>query len=206
MRFAVEAAWKKSRNEFLNIVWPMIGPQIGGDHLDYCEDPTVEGLQKDLDQGSSIDYLFRDKNGVMITFGSRVQSGFAYRNHTIRAFRTNCHRCNAPCEKHQELARLCRAKDAGGMVSSYSIQAYIDNRRKLLRVGAIRTLDLIDYIRRYEVLYTPDPTKSPLFNIQKRFHRYGVSCERTSEGQIFIYTAPWEQMIAKGVDVIIVEP
>lgn len=132
-----------SSSDFLRVVWPAIGPLVGGGEIVPVESVADKGMATMLDQRSGIDawHLSRDKQVRGIA--SRVQWGStAWNTFTVRYAR------HSGASTEYEKRKNDIYADAGWLYPHLTVQAYIGGSKAasgdLLSVAVIKTKSLID--------------------------------------------------------------
>jgi hypothetical protein len=130
----------KSRSRTVNLVWPIIGPKLGGGDLIQIEGfAQLHPALKFLDCFAGIDHLIY-QSGVGIGLASRVQNGddFDYQTWTVR---NGSHNGSSNTEYARHLKQL---STRGAIKPQYWCQAYVSPRQnKLLRAAIANTADII---------------------------------------------------------------
>lgn len=130
----VGAAIRRSSHTFAGIVWPVLGPRLGGGEIIPVETVTEGRMAELLDTVAGID-MWHVKGQQMYGLASRVQYGpTPWDSFTIRFRR----RSGIPTEWEKRI----RAIADGALFPYLTVQAYVDGDR-LLSAAAVPTRHLI---------------------------------------------------------------
>lgn len=124
MRADVERSISKSATALRDIVWPRIGPLVGGGRLVPVEDVTSPGFARELDLLAGIDAWQIINEQRMRGLASRVQFGSTdWATFTVRT--------SLPSGQDTELQkRLTWLRSTDGTLGPHlTCQAYVDNGR-----------------------------------------------------------------------------
>lgn len=127
---------RKSSEDFLKLVWPVIGPQFG--EIIPVETVTANSFARELDARAGIDNWLIGIDGHMRGLASRVQwTESSYDTFTIRIRA----RFGGPTEYHKRKKEI--ATD-GALTPHYVCHAYVStNRLRLVAVALGRMRDII---------------------------------------------------------------
>lgn len=133
---------KRSQSSFLNHVWPVIGPMIGGGRAVSMEASQDSELRKLFDAAGGVDAWQVLDGGLLYGVSSRVQpTGIDYGTFTVRLMRNTAYRT-----EWQKLYEAVTASD-GRLYPKWFVQAYMDKQStRLLSVAAIHTDELVRFI------------------------------------------------------------
>lgn len=128
-----------SSSHFATLVWPVIGPMIGGGTIISVES-LDSNLSMHLDVLAGIDAL-QVYNGMIRGLATRVQYGTPWASFTLRHKRTS----GARTELAKRLDAIRNPQD-GIMYPAIQIQAYISSRTdgRLYHVCAAHTVDILE--------------------------------------------------------------
>ena len=143
----------QSARTFSEIVWPEIGPLIGGGEFYSVEVRTVNGLRKILDEVAGIDgfQCCRDHKLVR-SIASRIQYG--PRSHD--SFTIRYHRANGADTEWIKRLRAIHDPFAKWCFPSLTVQAYVSHEGHLLSACVVPTLALYRYAHRWLNENRPD--------------------------------------------------
>ncbi len=135
---------RRSARLFTEIVWPALGPMIGGGKYVSLESKGANGLRYILDTVAGVDgFQVQEEQKLVRGIASRVQRVYEtpYNTFTIRYHRAN----GADTEWIKRLRALNGAFNEW-LIPTLTVQAYIarDNNR-LLSAAAVPTKDLYGY-------------------------------------------------------------
>lgn len=150
----VTAAIERSAHNFQSIVWPTIGPLLGGGRLMPVETVTDSGMAQTLDMLAGVDlwYVYQDH---IFPIASRVQyGGRAWNTFTIRYSRPS----GQPTEYHKRLESI----RTGSLYPAVTIQAYVNNGQ-LLAAAAVDTRHLMQIAAKHEHQIRVNPADGAKF-------------------------------------------
>lgn len=150
----VEQAIQRSATEFKEVVWPAMGPRLGGGELIPVESVTDSPVANALDMLAGVDlwYVYR---GQIFPIASRVQyGGRAWNTFTIRYSRPS----GVATEYHKRLESIKN----GSLYPRLTIQAYVHNGR-LLSAAAVDTQHLMQQAERYRHQVRHNPADGATF-------------------------------------------
>lgn len=135
---------------FRDVVWPCVGPSVGGGEIVAVECVTMHDFKNELDTLAGIDAWQIQHNACyMRGVASRVQvikgRSLPYDSFTIRLTRSS----GAKTEYEKRLYQIDNSA-AGYLYPYLTIQAYVTESHALLSAAAIRTADLYNYVRQGE--------------------------------------------------------
>ena len=157
MRIDVRRDLSRSANDFVEVVWPRVGPLCGGGTIAMVESTVADGLASQMDVLAGIDaWQVIDRPGVIRGVASRVQWIKAmesisqdmfieviYRpfdTFTIRYRRTN----GSSTEYEKRMLAITR-QDEGFVMPHLTVQAFIsDGERELLSAAVMPTKRLFE--------------------------------------------------------------
>lgn len=168
-----------------------------------CEGDN-DDLKRKMDQFAGIDMCTIDKGTQTVQgIASRVQHGNCWRTFTIRAVTDNG-------SFDTELKKRSRAIKRGDMYPTWTMQAYIepdpdDSDKTLCTVGIVRTVDLFSYTQ--EILNKEQFTTSKdFYNALYCWSNIGdLGIRKNAYGGAIFLTCNWDKMLAKGIDVNILQ-
>lgn len=142
MRAEVAKDLKWSSRAFVDLVWPLFSPAVGGGELFPVEMSTngAEFLKK-LDQVAGIDGWIVQNNRHMFGIASRVQNAgnFAYKTFTVRTKRPHGKPEDTEYEK-----RRAQIRTKGSVWPLWTSQAYLDrDTNTVVRAAIAKTEDVI---------------------------------------------------------------
>ncbi len=142
MRADVARDMTRSQSSFVDLVWPCIGPRIGGGRVISMENSQDNELRTLFDVGSGIDAWQVSTEGGMYGIASRVQPyGRDWSTFTVR--RT---RASGSKTEWEKLKDACYSRD-GRVFPQWFVQAYTSkDRTTLLSCAAVRTVELVSHI------------------------------------------------------------
>jgi len=142
VRTDVKRDMRLSKSSFERLVWPSIGPHIGGGQSISMELSQDSELRTLFDVSSGIDAWQVSTNGGMYAIASRVQPyGRDWSTFTVR--RTRASGAKTEWEK---LKDACYSRD-GRVFPEWFIQAYTSkDGTTLLSCAAVRTVELVSHI------------------------------------------------------------
>jgi hypothetical protein len=167
MRYASDDM-PRSTKAFMELVWPKIGPLVGGGEL-----LPVEGRQdyvcQRLDADAGIDFL-QCVGGLEYGIAGRAQGGHNYPTFTIRHGR--------PSGRSTELQkRMLQCRAPGCVKPHWTIQGYYSGS-SLLQAAAVRTDDLYRYVEQHlgelEVVPISDGSASMMVAEWERLHEANI--------------------------------
>jgi len=189
MTQAVHRQMRKSAEDFAYIVWPRIGPRVGGGKVIFSELVAADGSllsSQDIEAGVDAWQLLGNSMG-MRGIASRVQwCDKSYRTFTIR-YRT---RHGNQTEWQKRVMAISHDRD-GILYPALTIQAYMTGK-VLLEAGAIRTKELFRFA--FPMVRQAEKTqifKPPLFQTNG------------ADGNMFCVVR-WVDLVRSAVDVVIV--
>ena len=142
MRPDVADALKASSRAFVEVVWPVVGPGIGGGELVPVETVTASGFAKDLDTLAGVDMWQVVRPEGMRPIASRMQ--LASSTPRLDTFTIRFHlRSGYPTEYHKRVASI----RSGYLYPRLTIQAYVTSWQDgaLLSAAAIETRALFKW-------------------------------------------------------------
>lgn len=142
MRADVERDMRKSKSLFESLVWPAIGPRIGGGEVISMELSADSELRTLFDATSGIDAWQISTEGGMYAIASRVQPyGRDWSTFTVRLTRKS----GAKTE-WEKLRDACYSRD-GRAHPQWFVQAYTSrDGAELLSCAAVRAAELVSHI------------------------------------------------------------
>lgn len=142
MRADVQRDMRKSKSSFETLVWPAIGPMIGGGRAISMELSQDSELRTLFDVSSGIDAWQVSTDGGMYAIASRVQPyGRDWSTFTVRLTRKS----GAKTE-WEKLKDACYSRD-GRVYPQWFVQAYTSrDGSSLLSCAAVRTTELVSHI------------------------------------------------------------
>ncbi len=142
MRADVCRDMRRSKSSFESLVWPAIGPLIGGGQAISMELSTDSELRTLFDVTSGIDAWQVSTAGGMYAIASRVQPyGKDWSTFTVRLTRAS----GAKTE-WEKLRDACYSRD-GRVFPQWFVQAYTSkDGSSLLSCAAVRTAELVSHI------------------------------------------------------------
>jgi len=142
VRADVQRDMCKSKSSFETLVWPAIGPMIGGGRAISMELSQDSELRTLFDVSSGIDAWQVSANGDMYAIASRVQPyGRDWSTFTVRLTRKS----GAKTE-WEKLKNACYSRD-GRVYPQWFVQAYTSiDGKSLLSCAAVRTTELVSHI------------------------------------------------------------
>jgi hypothetical protein len=194
-----------SRDDFHRLVWPVVGPLIGGGEIVSVESKELKvalgqcapGIVREaasalarMDELCGIDAYQVVRQGMAVRgVASRVQcDGISWETFTLRLRRESG---NTTEWEKRELA--VTRPDLGYLFPHLTVQAYVDRtHEKLLSVAVVRTVDLVNFTARF----------GP-FECRKQKRRMDRPyVDRTHDGTYFI-VVPWCALMAGNVRLLI---
>ena len=145
MRPEVARDLQDSTRIFARVIWPVLGPRLGGGNLVPMEGVADSRFAREVDLRSGVDaWQIVSGTGMMRGIASRVQYGRAWASFTIRDRRVS----GADTEVAKRIEAL-RRKAGGWLVPALTIHGYVTSRNdpELLCAYAIRTEDLYGFIQ-----------------------------------------------------------
>lgn len=127
-----------SRRDFMKIVWPVIGPYLGGGTISPVEDPKNPSV---IDMDAGIDFSWKHPSGVSQGIASRVQYNRHYPTFSMRD--------SLPTGNRTETQKRESERHVLGALSPFlTVQAYISSRDDgyLIQAAAVRTTLLYEYL------------------------------------------------------------
>ena len=145
MRADVHRDMRKSKSLFESLVWPAVGPLIGGGRAISMELSQDSELRTLFDVSSGIDAWQISADGGMYSIASRVQPyGKDWSTFTVRLSRKS----GAKTE-WEKLREACYSRD-GRVYPQWFIQAYTTyDGTELLSCAAVKTAELVSHIDFY---------------------------------------------------------
>jgi hypothetical protein len=139
VRDDVQRDLSKSAAAFKNVVWPAIGPRMGGGEIIPVESVTTSGFARDLDIKAGVD--------AWVTYGSTHMRGIASRVQWVRTrpFKTFTVRMSRKSGTSTEYEKQRhRIATPGAVYPYFTVQAYLrDGTNDLLIAAAAKTEDVI---------------------------------------------------------------
>lgn len=149
MRDDVQRDLSKSAAAFKNIVWPVLGPRMGGGEIIPVESVTTSGFARDLDIKAGVDAWVTYGTTHMRGIASRVQWVHTrpFNTFTVRmSRRTPDGRENTDVEFKKQSHRIATP---GAVYPYFTVQAYLrDGTDDLLIAAAAKTEDVIAAVGR----------------------------------------------------------
>ena len=142
MRSDVMRDMSLSKSSFEQLVWPAIGPRIGGGQAVSMELSTDSELRTLFDVSSGIDAWQITTEGGMYGIASRIQPyGRDWSTFTVRLTRASGFKT-----EWEKLRDACNSDD-GRVCPEWFVQAYTSKSGDcLLSVAAVRTAELVRHI------------------------------------------------------------
>lgn len=136
---SVAQAIERSSHAFRDVVWPTMGPLLGGGHVIPVESVTDSAMSTALDTLAGVD-LWYVANREVYPVASRVQYGRAWNTFTIRYSR----RSGVATEYQKRVTSIL----SGSLYPRITIQAFIQGGQ-LLAAAAVDTKHLIQKATEY---------------------------------------------------------
>ena len=187
----VRQSIRRSADDFVTVVWPVIGPLMGGGTIIPVEAVTEDRMAKHLDVYAGIDAWQILPDNSMRGIGSRVRYGRTYNDFTVRA------RLSSGGDTEWQKRLLAVTHPHLGLLSpQWTVTAYLNAQdRTVTSAAAVKTESLIRFIQAHlatlELQSTPTGERFYAVGFA-RLKRWGadvIITDKTGKGQTTLEVA-----------------